>query len=89
MERFFSARDGKIIFPFEKPARGWYCNIDVEETKLEGKYFAPISENRSESDWIHCEIKNEQFYSFGGPQNLIEILTVFRKWNEEVDSSRF
>jgi hypothetical protein len=59
---------------------GWCVKFDLEDTDMEGVPFDRIKEQRSKHDWIICDVENKAFRGSGGPQNLIEILTVFRNW---------
>lgn len=62
---------------------GWIVRIDLLGTDLENKSFTEVDErNRSDTDWLHCSIKEWQFVGAGGVQNLDEILGVFIKWVE-------
>ena len=67
---------------------GWSVMISVVNTVVEGKIFEKINIKRNEMDWINCEIDyvDEQdglhFLGYGGPENLEEILDVFKDWVE-------
>ncbi|MGR8981885.1 MAG: immunity 53 family protein [Gammaproteobacteria bacterium] len=61
---------------------GWSVVIDLVGTKLEGTSIEAISLNRTEEDWVNCSVSNNQYKGYGGPQNLVEILSTFRQWAE-------
>lgn len=61
---------------------GWILRIDLTDTGLEEKKFVSVKIERTEDDWIHCYLKDDQFFAAGGPFNLDEILTTFRNWVE-------
>ncbi|WP_194844933.1 immunity 53 family protein [Candidatus Rhabdochlamydia porcellionis] len=62
---------------------GWSLTIDLEDTKLASKNFQEIEDiDRSEEDWISCEVKNTKFEGRCGVENLPGILKVFRHWAE-------
>lgn len=61
---------------------GWWVSIDLEETDLEEKSFAPIEIERNEQDWFFCRVKERRFEGSGGAHNLVEILEAFRRWAE-------
>lgn len=61
---------------------GWRLKVDLEDTELKNKNNQRIDIDRSEEDWIFCEVKNTKFDSGGGVENLPEILKVFRHWVE-------
>lgn len=61
---------------------GWSVEADIGMITKP----TPISEERNDSDWIRCEVKEGRFYGYGGPRNLQEMLEVLRRWIE--DSSR-
>ncbi|MDJ0333558.1 immunity 53 family protein [Planococcus sp. S3-L1] len=68
---------------------GWSVKVSVENTNVQEKFFESITIERSEDDWIHCKTDYVQdrgdfcFLGYGGPENLEEILTVFKEWVEE------
>lgn len=61
---------------------GWSLTINLEDTELRNRNFQQVDINRSEKDWIFCEVKNIQFEARGGVGNLPEMLRIFRKWAE-------
>jgi len=59
---------------------GWSVDIDLIDTELEDRKFIEVEYDRSDNDWIMCRVKNNVFEGRGGPEKLIEILNVFKKW---------
>jgi len=65
---------------------GWCVKFDLEHTEVENLPFEGVKDMRTENDWIICFVENKIFRGSGGPQNLTEILTVFRRWVESSGS---
>lgn len=63
---------------------GWHVSIDLIETELEHRPFAPVSRGHSEDDedWISCKLEQSQFVACGGAGNLTELLGIFLNWAE-------
>ncbi|CCB91984.1 putative uncharacterized protein [Waddlia chondrophila 2032/99] len=61
---------------------GWRLSVSLGETGLESKKFIDIEIERTESDWVHCFIKNRSFEAACGVSNLMEAIEIFRKWVE-------
>jgi len=59
---------------------GWVLRVNVECTHLEERVFDEYFVDRSESDWIRAIRLGETLVISGGPNNLSEIVTLFRKW---------
>jgi hypothetical protein len=65
---------------------GWSVTVDLRETGLQDKQFAPrsygaIAHNLSDSeDWIVCKVEERQFKGAGGPKKLEEIIATFLAW---------
>jgi hypothetical protein len=59
---------------------GWAVTIDLEETNLEGKEFAPVRDESSEDSWIDCRVAELKFRGVGDPAKLEEILRIFIDW---------
>ncbi|MCY9670815.1 immunity 53 family protein [Paenibacillus alginolyticus] len=70
--------EGIRIATLDNP--GWFIQISLIDTDIEGKYFKPLKIERSDFDWIHCNVEDGIFKGFGGVRNLEEILDVFRVW---------
>jgi hypothetical protein len=76
---------GILIETFDNP--GWGLTVDLENTTLNQKAFNEIDIKRTENDWIQCGIKDNKFDGAGGPLNLIDVLTIFREWVENINES--
>lgn len=67
---------------------GWSVKINVENASAKEKHFECINIERTETDWIYCKTDYSQelvgfyFVAYGGPENLEEILSVFKVWVE-------
>ncbi|SFS45688.1 immunity 53 family protein [Marininema halotolerans] len=72
---------GVTVYTLDNP--GWTIKIDLEDTDLENKVFSYLRIERSEHDWVLCKVRENKFIGSGGPLNLDEVISVFRKWAEE------
>ena len=85
-------QSGITIGTLDNP--GWEIKIDLIGTKLETKSFKTISYaigvdlHPKSNEWMLCEIKDKQFFGFGDPQKLEEILIIFLKWAGYVDEKK-
>ena len=61
---------------------GWRLDFDLTYTEMEDVPFSYVRIDRSEHDWVHCKVDEKVFQGNGGPQNLVEILVIFRNWVE-------
>jgi len=61
---------------------GWSVTIQIYDTDLENREFQNINYERTEDDWVFCEVKKAKFEGRCGPINLLEILQIFRNWVE-------
>lgn len=68
---------------------GWHATFDLFETALEEHRFETVEIRRSDTDWLHCSVKDHQFVGAGGPRNLEEIFSVFRQWVEDFVSATY
>jgi hypothetical protein len=59
---------------------GWMVTIDLAGTQLDGRMMASIQKERSESDWLVCEVEQNQFRGQGDSQKLVAILDIFQHW---------
>ena len=71
---------GINIFTLANP--GWAVDICLKETYLEDENFPLIETERSKDDWVHCKVENNIFKGRGGPENLEEMLLIFKRWAE-------
>lgn len=63
---------------------GWKLIVDLESIILENAPFKPVSIERSANAWIFCQIKEKKFEGFCGTENLVEVISIFREWSENV-----
>lgn len=61
---------------------GWRVRIRIDDTELEARPFARREEERSDNDWIRCWVESDFFEGACGPENLLEVLRIFREWAE-------
>ncbi|MGL4824962.1 MAG: immunity 53 family protein [Alphaproteobacteria bacterium] len=66
---------------------GWSLEIDLEETFLEKIPFEKVHEERTENNWVICYVKDKKFCADGGPQNLRELIRIFREWVESKENA--
>ncbi|MBS0622429.1 MAG: immunity 53 family protein [Verrucomicrobia bacterium] len=59
---------------------GWTVEIDLQDTKLDGKTFNKVDRQTSEDDWVQCEVQDGKYIGAGGPRNLADIIDVFIIW---------
>lgn len=69
---------GMTIGTMDNP--GWSVTIELTETLLEGKEFAPVKTEEVEGRWADCRVKDKKFVGYGGPQQLEQLLTIFLDW---------
>ena len=69
---------GVTIETLDSP--GWMVRIDLADTPLEKESMNPVRRERSEKDWIVCEVAHGRFQGQGDSQKLLEILQVFQAW---------
>ena len=55
---------------------GWSVVADVGTIEIPEQ----VTLERSDHDWMKCEVKQERFYGYGGPGNLEEMLECLRSW---------
>jgi hypothetical protein len=60
---------------------GWYIEINLHETADEGKHFEILEHEKANDNWIHCKVENNIFYGYGGINNLVDLLQVFKDWS--------
>ena len=59
---------------------GWMVTIDLAGTQLDGRMMTSIQKERSQSDWLVCEVEQNQFRGQGDSQKLVAILDIFQRW---------
>ena len=68
---------------------GWHVKIDLCDTVLENIDFSIVEYGVGENsepennDWLHCEIQNNIFHGYGGPDKLEEIFEKFLDWSDK------
>jgi hypothetical protein len=61
---------------------GWAVKIDLQDTQVPKKRFAPLMVERSDTDWYAFELKDGAFYGYGDPSKLGFLLAGFRQYVE-------
>ena len=79
---------GVTIDTLDNP--GWSLAVDLEETSLANKPFAPVYENLTEAEaeqgldgdvrWMVAKLEGTKFKAYGGPRDLANMLATFRAW---------
>lgn len=59
---------------------GWSVEINLAGTALENSKFEEVGWEKSTDDWTRCRVENSKFRAWGGPNNLVHMLTVFLEW---------
>jgi len=57
---------------------GWSVKINLRGTRWEHLKTSPVVREASETDWVHYSIGNHEFNGVGGPENLEELVQIFR-----------
>lgn len=65
---------------------GFCLRVDLMGTPLEPRPFSPVNVERSEQDWYHCWVEDQQFHGAGGARNLEDLLRTFLEWAEQTPS---
>jgi hypothetical protein len=60
---------------------GWAIDIHLDGTLLEGKDFQIIKIDRTDMDWVYCNVSDKIFKGRGGVRNLEELLVIFQEWS--------
>jgi hypothetical protein len=61
---------------------GWTLKINIAGTQLADQIQGRTFIERTDTDWCFWEVKEQTFTAFGGPENLIELVRIFRSWAE-------
>jgi hypothetical protein len=69
---------GITIETLETP--GWMVTIDLAGTALDGRVMAAVQNEYSATDWLLCEVDQNQFRGQGDSQKLLVILEIFQRW---------
>ena len=73
---------------------GWWVEIDVVNTSLEGRSFHPVTEGVSEAGlpqadrWLHCLVREGVWHGAGDPSRLEEITGRFVTWAREATADQ-
>lgn len=59
---------------------GWRLTINLAGTSLQDKPFDRFQSERTEDDWMHCWVKENEFHAAGGPENLSDMIRAFLEW---------
>ena len=65
---------------------GWWVKVDIRETPLHGRAFAPVEDGvdgdgfQTGPSWISCRIKDDVWHGAGDQTRLEEILSRFIAW---------
>lgn len=64
---------------------GWLLEVELTDTVLLDKPFAPMHIQRENpDDWVICSVTEQQlFRGAGGPRNLEEIIVIFLTWADD------
>lgn len=77
-------QNGIQISTLDNP--GWRLSIDIWEMPLRDLPFSRIEKERSEHDWVFVWVEGGKFEARGGPNNLVELIKVFRNWIESTEA---
>ena len=66
---------------------GWRVRVNLEDTALDDRQFAPITRETSEHEWLHCRVQGKVFEGAGGAHQLGAILEVFRAWAGSIETT--
>jgi len=72
-----------VITTIDNP--GWSVTIKLEGTTLENDQSIEYYIDNTELDWYDCRLKDNIFMGDGGPNNLLDIISIFKQWVEEDD----
>jgi Immunity protein 53 len=61
---------------------GWTLTVDLDQTSWANGQVERRFTERTEQDWVHWKVANNQFRAERGPGNLVELLVIFRSWIE-------
>lgn len=61
---------------------GWIVEVDLTETELAERRYAPRAFSRSQSDWLSCKVENQIFIGAGDATKLTELIQEFLSFAE-------
>ena len=73
---------------------GWFLEIDLIQTELEGRTMPELSEGCDsehwavEEVWIHCAIRDNQFQGACDPTQLARLFRVFEEFRSQARANR-
>ena len=56
---------------------GWTIDVNLTGTEAAGRTFPVTHVERSQDDWVICEVKKDVFVGGCGPENLAEMIGLF------------
>jgi hypothetical protein len=56
---------------------GWYLDVSIEDTPQAGSTIPRKLVERTATDWVAVEVKDNMFRGHGGPDNLSELIDLF------------
>ena len=59
---------------------GWLVTIDLIDTALQNASMQPLSQARSENDWLSCQVDHGRFRGAGDAHKLLAVLQAFQNW---------
>ena len=59
---------------------GWLLKIALSGTDAESRQLDRVKIERTDNDWIHYWVENNEFRAALGPQNLAEGIRTFLEW---------
>jgi hypothetical protein len=62
---------------------GWRVSIDLSDTYLAFKPFAPIFDENGPLNWVHCKVIEHRFEGHCAVPKLGTVLEILREWAEE------
>jgi hypothetical protein len=74
-------QNGIHIVTLDNP--GWHVTVSLENTPVEQYSFQTTLIERTEDDWLAIQVQNSLFDACGGPENLVELLNIFKRFIEE------
>ncbi|MCU0661992.1 MAG: immunity 53 family protein [Myxococcota bacterium] len=62
---------------------GWYIEVNLADTAKDGFALPRQLVERTQTDWVDVETKDNTFRAYGGPGNLSEIINLFIRFVED------
>jgi hypothetical protein len=65
---------------------GWWVEIDLHGTRLQGREFDAIEDRYDhDTEWLRCWTEGGAFHAACGPRRLEDALAVFLRWAESAE----